>query len=351
MRVAEGVSTTLTYLHGDHLGSTSLATYGSGPLEGQEVPGSRTGYYPFGETRYGGAAPTDYGFTGQRQEAGFGLYDYNARYYDPYLNRFVSPDTIVPDPANPQSLNRYAYVRNNPLRYVDPSGHIEEDQYDDAIGIINDLQDNYDISIDVDFGWDYTLSVGPRLGWIKGAWQLRELEAVESAVGRYREASGSSDAVRSALGGTRIAESDEWFHSDFDTISLTTSAMPNRTQLENEATIAHELAHRWDFKWGLTHRIGLTLSTIGEPGPTNYARDANYFFAPIDQMAEDWAVSVEAYLYPEWLAMKAALEPEQVTEYIWHPVWSWPLPFARTEEVEMPQLLPRHRQYVEAAFN
>jgi len=56
-------------------------------------------------------------------EAGFGLYDYNARFYDPYLNRFVSADTIVPDPANPQSLNRYSYVCNNPLKYTDRSGH------------------------------------------------------------------------------------------------------------------------------------------------------------------------------------------------------------------------------------
>ncbi|MFP4345125.1 MAG: RHS repeat-associated core domain-containing protein, partial [Anaerolineales bacterium] len=47
----------------------------------------------------------------------------NARYYDPALGRFISADTIVPDPANPQSLNRYAYVYNNPLKYTDPSGH------------------------------------------------------------------------------------------------------------------------------------------------------------------------------------------------------------------------------------
>ena len=56
-------------------------------------------------------------------EAGLGLYDYNARYYDPYLNRFVSADTIVPDSADPQALNRYSYVNNNPVRYVDPTGH------------------------------------------------------------------------------------------------------------------------------------------------------------------------------------------------------------------------------------
>ena len=41
----------------------------------------------------------------------------------PYINRFLSADTIVPNPANPQNLNRYSYVTNNPLRYVDPTGH------------------------------------------------------------------------------------------------------------------------------------------------------------------------------------------------------------------------------------
>ena len=40
-----------------------------------------------------------------------------------YLNRWIQPDTIVPDPANPQSLNRYSYVNNNPVKYTDPSGH------------------------------------------------------------------------------------------------------------------------------------------------------------------------------------------------------------------------------------
>lgn len=46
-----------------------------------------------------------------------------ARYYDPQLRRFITPDTIVQSPYDPQSLNRYAYVRNNPVKYVDPSGH------------------------------------------------------------------------------------------------------------------------------------------------------------------------------------------------------------------------------------
>jgi RHS repeat-associated protein len=78
-------------------------------------------YYPYGSTRSGGV-PTDRLFTGQRFDGTIGLYDYGARFYDPALGRFVQADTIVPNPANPQDLNRYAYVRNNPLSYVDPSG-------------------------------------------------------------------------------------------------------------------------------------------------------------------------------------------------------------------------------------
>ena len=51
--------------------------------------------------------------------------------YDPTLSRFIQPDTIVPEPGNPQALNRYSYVLNNPLRYNDPSGHrLSECGYD-----------------------------------------------------------------------------------------------------------------------------------------------------------------------------------------------------------------------------
>jgi hypothetical protein len=45
------------------------------------------------------------------------------RWYDAQLGRWISADTIVPDLANSQSLNRFAYVGNNPVLYVDPNGH------------------------------------------------------------------------------------------------------------------------------------------------------------------------------------------------------------------------------------
>ena len=85
-------------------------------------------YYPYGGNR--GAAHstlTTKRFTGQYHEAGLpggeGLSYYNARWYDAQLGRFVSADTIVPIPMNPQAFNRMAYVENNPIRNTDPSGH------------------------------------------------------------------------------------------------------------------------------------------------------------------------------------------------------------------------------------
>jgi len=107
----------LNYVLQDHLGSTVATAQTNGTLT------STIKYFPWGATRSTtGTLPTDKKFTGQRLDS-TGLYYYNARYYDPAIGRFISPDTIVPDPANPQSLNRYAYCLNNPLKFVDPTGH------------------------------------------------------------------------------------------------------------------------------------------------------------------------------------------------------------------------------------
>ena len=82
---------------------------------------------PWGETRVStGSTPTTRRFTGQREDATIGLYYYGARYYDPQLGRFSQADTIVPEPGNPQALNRYSYTLNNPTKYRDASGHCAE---------------------------------------------------------------------------------------------------------------------------------------------------------------------------------------------------------------------------------
>ena len=61
-------------------------------------------------------------YTGQRLDD-TGLLYYGARYYDPAAGRFLSPDTLIPDPNHPLDYNRYLYARGNPLKYNDPSGY------------------------------------------------------------------------------------------------------------------------------------------------------------------------------------------------------------------------------------
>ncbi len=144
---------TLYYLHGDNLGSASLTTNASGAVVSQNR------YYPFGATRFTqGTRPTDVDFTGQRLD-GTGLHFYNARYYSSGLGRFVSADTIVPEPGSSQAFNRYMYGYNNPLKYTDPSGHWVESAIDIAfIGY-----DLWDISQN-GLNWENGLSLAADVG-------------------------------------------------------------------------------------------------------------------------------------------------------------------------------------------
>jgi RHS repeat-associated protein len=106
------------FFHTDHLGSTSVIT----DEAGWQV--SFTDYYPFGETKLQeGPAVTRRKFTGKELDEETGLYDYGARMYDTKICRFISADTIDPDLIDPQTLNRYSYCVNNPLKYIDPTGH------------------------------------------------------------------------------------------------------------------------------------------------------------------------------------------------------------------------------------
>ncbi len=64
----------------------------------------------------------DRGYTGHEHLQGTGLVHMNGRLYDPVLHRFLAPDNYIQDPFNTQNFNRYGYVLNNPLKYVDISG-------------------------------------------------------------------------------------------------------------------------------------------------------------------------------------------------------------------------------------
>ncbi len=114
--VAVGTNGKLQYVNQDSLGSTTLLTNASGTLDTSQL------YMPFGQLSATDTVDLAEQFTGQRLDSLSQLYYYNARYYDPTIGRFISPDSMVPDTTNPQAWNRYSYVVNNPLRYTDPTG-------------------------------------------------------------------------------------------------------------------------------------------------------------------------------------------------------------------------------------
>ncbi|NOU15929.1 MAG: RHS repeat-associated core domain-containing protein [Bacteroidales bacterium] len=74
----------------------------------------------------------DRGYTGHEHMAGFGLINMNGRLYDPYLQRFLSPDPFVKSPNNAQNYNRYTYCLNNPLAFTDPTGYNQKELMDNG---------------------------------------------------------------------------------------------------------------------------------------------------------------------------------------------------------------------------
>jgi RHS repeat-associated protein len=100
------------YYHADGIGSVIALSNQSGAKV------ESIGYDPFGNANSASIVGNPYLFTGRTYDAETGLYYYRARYYDPRLGRFLSPDPI----GHRGGVNLYAYVVNNPVNLVDPTG-------------------------------------------------------------------------------------------------------------------------------------------------------------------------------------------------------------------------------------
>ena len=89
---------------------------------------------------------TDRGFTGHEMLDDVSLVHMNGRVYDPDLGRFLSPDPVISDQANPQTINPYSYVSNNPLSFTDPNGFVAYPIGDMMIRAIKSLTASGDTS-------------------------------------------------------------------------------------------------------------------------------------------------------------------------------------------------------------
>ncbi len=114
-----GNATLVSYYFSDHLGTASVITNSAGTITVDED------FYPWGgELRFVSSDSNRYKFSGKERDAETGLDYFGARYYGNWLGRFATPDDFLKDShvGDPQSWNKYAYARNNPLRYTDPTG-------------------------------------------------------------------------------------------------------------------------------------------------------------------------------------------------------------------------------------
>ena len=118
MAAAASATDRTVYYHTDFLGSVVAATDESGTLLWRES------YRPFGERidREVSTKENTPFYTGKPHDDDTGLSYFGARDHDPIVGRFLGIDPVDVDPANLHSFNRYAYVNNNPYRYVDPDG-------------------------------------------------------------------------------------------------------------------------------------------------------------------------------------------------------------------------------------
>ncbi|MFZ0734484.1 MAG: RHS repeat-associated core domain-containing protein [Candidatus Sulfotelmatobacter sp.] len=107
------------YYFGDHLRSTAVVENATASSCEQDID-----YYPGGAVINDncGTVTQHYRFTGKERDAESGLDNFGARYDASSMGRFMSPDPLGGRLINPQTLNKYSYVINNPLRYTDPTG-------------------------------------------------------------------------------------------------------------------------------------------------------------------------------------------------------------------------------------
>jgi len=199
--------------------------------------------------------------------------------------------------------NLYLYALSNPVNLVDPSGLIPNPAVatdaEEAYKIIRDVRSNYNVSIEVDFGWimggrafipyNPTFSLGGCDNWIEGKWELAHIESVQAALEAITDAvrdAGSGDSgarlsltrarerVRDTFGNIRVSPSTvfERSHAIFpQTVTI------GRQELENGLsnpdwlvyTVVHEIGHIWDKRslrwernaliWGLSYDMSISV--------------------------------------------------------------------------------------------
>jgi RHS repeat-associated protein len=185
------------FYHVDAVGSVRVVTDASGGIV------TRHDYLPFGEEIEGGTGPDTLRFTGKERDVETGLDYFGARYYRANVGRFTTIDPVYTWEENlvdPQRWNRYAYVRNNPLRYTDPDGRAIETIWDVA-NLVYDVYTGVKTGDWTDFKVDAVATVIP--GLPAGVSKLRHLGKVDDVLAAGK---GASNVVEGGAAANKTRE-------------------------------------------------------------------------------------------------------------------------------------------------
>ncbi|MBK7407938.1 MAG: RHS repeat-associated core domain-containing protein [Saprospirales bacterium] len=296
------------------MGSITLITNANGQVAAQ------FDYTPYGEQLVvSGSVKPHFGFTGQFLDPDVGLIYYQSRYYDPVLGRFLQPDRWIPRPEDPQTLNRYTYVGNNPVTFIDPTGHWFG--WDDLIAAGVGFAVGFTVAlIATDFDWSVALEAGLSnaitfwvayntlgVGGVLFIGSMQVAATVSNEVFSGSRGGGIGDAIQlittfSAspvtstvgliVGVSYILFTDRTWANDFHYVdgtlwfqdpfrgkdAMTTGAVMHYKDNEvfSEQVVSHELIHRRQFGFSGDGFIPIYFLDIGIRMATGTDKDSAY---------------------------------------------------------------------------
>ncbi len=261
------------FLHKDALGTTRMVTTAAG-AQAEDIV-----HYPWGDIESLTGGSYDTAFAGFTRASWFSdLMPTLNRQFSPTLGRWMTPDPTGGNILDPQSLNRYAYVENNPATFSDPSG-LRECSDVEAWGC---EPVDYGLGGGGDGGWE----VGPYdgagfcpPGFVScgsgGAWDIGF--AIDFGIGTVLSGGGGGGATASGAMGNTAFPVKCTIHSTpqgevitCGTISVTVKAnSPIATIL---AAIKWLLSRPWEFSW--------TIPLLGEAGVAGVGPAGGFYYDP-----------------------------------------------------------------------
>jgi hypothetical protein len=272
------------------------------------------------------------------------------------MGRFLTKDTWDGNYISPLTLNRWNYTNSNPINWIDPSGHISEDENISALIISEDLRIKFNVDIIED--WGYLNSVPYQVygwpmpisdcEWHYGNWRnIHELEIVRNGIERLATRLGGPSKFKSAMkqrpveitrvptllppftNNTGLVLPEIPIYFMVDGIMLPNNAFDYGERFATYTTI-HELGHVWDIRSAMSLSINMAMhlgnTRYGNDfllscihGPANSAlrficASSNWQYMDSNEpapgeigdqyarvsLAEDWAEAVAYTVYPEY---------------------------------------------------